>query len=84
MNKLPDIKKGRNYFKEYEKNSNYDINKKRIYTNAYNPLKKYRLKKNEGEKILNTIIKHNPKIKELLNNHDLYNAKFEDIKSHIK
>ena len=30
-------------------------------------MKKYRLKKNEGEKILNTIIKHNPKIKELLN-----------------
>lgn len=84
INKLPDIKKGRNYFKEYNKNSNYDINKKRIYTNAYNPLKKYRLKKNEGEKILNTIIKHNPKIEELLNNHDLYNAKFEDIKSHMK
>lgn len=84
INKLPDIKKGRNYFKEYDKNINYDINNKRIYTNSFNPLKKYKLKKNEQEKILNTIIKHNPKIEELLNNHDLYNAKFEDIKSHIK
>ena len=83
IDKLPVIRKWKNNFKEYGKENDDNINKKRIYTNSYNPLKKYRLKKSSEEKILNTIIKHNPQFGELLDNHDIYNAKFEDIKSHI-
>ena len=84
IDKLPVIRKWKNNFKEYGNENDDNINKKRIYTNSYNPLKKYRLKKSSEEKILNTIIKHNPQFGELLDNHDIYNAKLEDIKSHIK
>ena len=82
--KLPSIKKWKNNFKEYDKENIDNIFKKRIYTNSYNPLKKFKLKKNNEEKIIKTIIKHNPQFGELLNNHDIYNAKLNDIKSHIK
>ena len=82
--KLPTIKKWENNFKEYDKENIDNIFKKRIYTNSYNPLKKFQLKKNNDEKIIKVIIKHNPQFGELLNNHDIYNAKFDDIKSHIK
>ena len=80
VNKLPEIKQRK---KENEKEENtYNI--KKVYTNSYNPLKKYRLKQKEGEKIVNTIMKHNPKLEQLLYNHEIYKMKLDGIRSHIK
>ena len=58
--------------------------KKNVYTNSYNPLKKYRLRKTDEEKIFNTVLKNNPQLGQLLNNHEIYKMRFENIKSHIK
>ena len=78
--KLPEIKQSRNV-PNNEQNHNF---KNKVYTNSYAPLKKYKLKKNEQEKILNTMIKHNPKLEQLLLSNELYNMKLDKIKSSIK
>ena len=69
-NKLPEIKSRNNNKEESNKDFN-NIKKNKVYTNSYNPLKKYVLKKNEQEKIINTMIKHNPKLEKLLYNYEL-------------
>ena len=78
--KLPEIKQSRNVPND-EQNNNF---KNKVYTNSYAPLKKYKLKKNEQEKIINTMIKHNPKLEQLLLSNELYNMKLDKIKSSIK
>ena len=80
-NKLPLIEE-KNKVKPESEKSNYEI--KKIYTNSYNPFKKYKLKKKDEEKIFNTIVKHNPKLEQLLYSHDIYKIKFDSIKSTIK
>ena len=82
MNKLPEIKQRK--FREEDKKEENIYNLKKVYTNSYNPLKKYRLKRKEGEKIVNTMMKHNPQLEQLLYNHDIYQMKLENIKKHIK
>ena len=73
MNKLPEIKQRK--FREEDKKEENIYNLKKVYTNSYNPLKKYRLKRKEGEKIVNTMMKHNPQLEQLLYNHDIYQMK---------
>ena len=82
MNKLPEIKQRK--FREEDKKEENIYNLKKVYTNSYNPLKKYRLKRKEGEKIVNTMMKHNPQLEQLLYNHDIYQMKLENIRKHIK
>ena len=82
INKLPEIKQRK--FREEDKKEENIYNLKRVYTNSYNPLKKYRLKRKEGEKIVNTMMKHNPQLEQLLYNHDIYQMKLENIRKHIK
>ena len=82
MNKLPEIKQRK--FREENKKEENIYNLKKVYTNSYNPLKKYRLKRKEGEKIVNTMMKHNPQLEQLLYNHDIYQMKLENIRKHIK
>ena len=82
MNKLPEIKQRK--FREEDKKEENIYNLKKVYTNSYNPLKKYRLKRKEGEKIVNTMMKYNPQLEQLLYNHDIYQMKLENIRKHIK
>lgn len=82
MNKLPEIKQRK--FREEDKKEENIYNLKKVYTNSYNPLKKYRLKRKEGEKIVYTMMKHNPQLEQLLYNHDIYQMKLENIRKHIK
>ena len=79
-NKLPEIKQRVN--NEEKDAINYEKNK--VYTNSYNPLKKYRFKQKEEEKIINTMAKHNPQLEKLLYNNEIYKMKLDDIKSHVK
>ena len=61
--KLPEIKSRNNNKEESIKVFNYIIKNKAF---SHNSLNKYVLKKNEQEKIINTMIKHNPKLEQLL------------------
>ena len=69
-NELPEIKARNKEIEEFIKVLN-DIKKNKAYINIYNSLKKYELKKKEQKKIFNTIIKHNPKLEQLLHKFDL-------------
>ena len=60
---LPEIKSRNNNKEESIKVFNYIIKNKAF---SHNTLNKYALKKNEQEKIINTMIKHNPKLEQLL------------------
>ena len=64
-NKLPSINQ-RGYREE-----NIEENR----GNTYKQLRNYKFKQNEGEKIVNSMMKYNPKLEQLLHSPDLYKMK---------
>ena len=65
-------------------NDNLNKKEKKIYINSFLPLKKYKIKKETEDEKFNKIIGNNPKLDILFKNHNMYNIRFEKIKSHIK
>ena len=80
INKLPKIRQ-----KKIKDDDDEIINyKENNYTNSTNSFRKYRLKKADEKKIFKTVLKDNPQLEQLLNNHEIYKMKLENIKSHMK
>ena len=65
-------------------NINKDENKNKVYISAFFPLKKYKVKKETDEDKFNKILENNSQLGILYQNHNMFNSKFENIKSHIK
>ena len=80
INKLPKIRQ-KKIKDDDDEIINYEENN---YTNSTNSFRKYRLKKADEKKIFNTVLKDNPQLEQLLNNHEIYKMKLENIKSHMK
>ena len=81
INKLPKIRQKKIKDNDNDEIINYEENN---YTNSTNSFRKYRLKKADEKKIFNTVLKDNPQLEQLLNNHEIYKMKLENIKSHMK
>ena len=80
INKLPKIRQ-KKIKDDDDEIINYEENN---FTNSTNSFRKYRLKKADEKKIFNTVLKDNPQLEQLLNNHEIYKMKLENIKSHMK
>jgi hypothetical protein len=70
--------------KKIKRDNNINENKSKVYISSFFPLKKYKLKKETKEDKINKIIKNNPTLDTLFHNHNMFNIKFENIKSHLK
>ena len=70
--------------KKIKKDININENRNKVYISSFFPLKKYKIKKETKEDKLNKILKNNPKLDTLFHNHNMFNIKFENIKSHMK
>ena len=81
INKLPKIRQKKIKDDDDDEIINYEENN---FTNSTNSFRKYRLKKADEKKIFNTVLKDNPQLEQLLNNHEIYKMKLENIKSHMK
>ena len=81
INKLPKIRQKKIKYDGNDEIINYEENN---FTNSTNSFRKYRLKKADEKKIFNTVLKDNPQLEQLLNNHEIYKMKLENIKSHMK
>ena len=70
--------------KKIKRDNNINENRNKVYISSFFPLKKYKIKKETKEDKINKIIKNNPKLDTLFHNHNMFNIKFENIKSHLK
>ena len=70
--------------KKINKDININENRNKVYISSFFPLKKYKIKKETKEDKINKIIKNNPTLDTLFHNHNMFNIKFENIKSHLK
>jgi len=70
--------------KRINKDININENRNKVYISSFFPLKKYKIKKETKEDKINKIIKNNPTLDTLFHNHNMFNIKFENIKSHLK
>jgi len=70
--------------KKIKSDNNINENKNKVYISSFFPLKKYKVKKETKEDKINKIIKNNPTLDSLFHNHNMFNIRFENIKSHMK
>ena len=69
-----------------KKDNNIINNKKenKVYISSFCPTKKYKIKKETNEEKFNKILSKNQQLEILFHNHNKFNKKFENIKSHMK
>ena len=69
-----------------QNDKNYSIDQKdnKIYSKDFFQTRKYNINKENKEYKSNKILKNNSQLDFLYHNHNMYNLKYENIKSHIK